>query len=383
MRRYPKWVLTLGIVAVTPGLATAASFPFGKSDDADASASAPAAPQPKTTHNQKVAENIALALRKAQFHGYEIEIEYKDGVATLTGKVSDPRQKVKANQVVNSVPGVRRLDNRLAVVGARGAIRQVTAEAEAPAGPAAQAPAAGSGNQEKAMQIGRALESAGLNGYDIEILFQNGQAVLRGSVGSPEQVAGASRIAQSVPGVQSVANQLRVGQTPQQAGQQRDPRLAMAAYQQQAQMAQMQQAQMQGGRPPYYMAAQAGTPGAPLTPGVSPGAPGPGGPPMGPGGTLGAPMPATGPVPAGPVYDNPNIPEYAWPTYAQYPNYAAVTYPSQYSASAWPYIGPFYPYPQVPLNWRKVQLEWSDGHWDLKFDSRTDRWWWFLNPCNW
>jgi hypothetical protein len=98
---------------------------------------------------------------------------------------------------------------------------------------------------------------------------------------------------------------------------------------------------------------------------------------------MGAPIPATGPVPVGPVYDNPNIPESAWPTYAQYPNYAAVTYPSQYSASAWPYIGPFYPYPQVPLNWRKVSLEWSDGHWDLKFDSRTDRWWWFLNPCNW
>ena len=65
------------------------------------------------------------------------------------------------------------------------------------------------------------------------------------------------------------------------------------------------------------------------------------------------------------------------------PNYAAVTYPNQYSASAWPYIGPFYPYPQVPLNWRKVTLEWSDGHWDLNFDSRTDRWWWFLNPKNW
>jgi hypothetical protein len=100
---------------------------------------------------------------------------------------------------------------------------------------------------------------------------------------------------------------------------------------------------------------------------------------------MGAPLPATGPGPqsSGPAYDNPNLPQYGWPSYAQYPNYAAVTYPSQYSASAWPYIGPFYPYPQVPLNWRKVTLEWSDGHWDLNFDSRTDRWWWFLNPKNW
>jgi osmotically-inducible protein OsmY len=379
MRRYPKWVLTLGIVAVTPGLATAAGFPFGS--DADASSSAAAAPKPKTTHNQKVAEDIAMALRKAQFRGYEIEIEYKDGVATLTGKVSDPRQKLKAQQVVGAIPGVRRLDNRLAVIAApHGPIRQASADTEAPPAPAG-APASG-GNQEKAMQIGRALETAGLSGYDIEILFQNGQAVLRGSVGTPEQIAGAGRIAQSIPGVQSVNNQLHIGQMPQQAGPAagpRDPRYAMAAAYQQAQMAQMQ------GRSPYYMTAQAGTPGAPLTPGVPPGVPGAAGPApaTGPGGALGVPVPATGPVPAGPVYDNPNLPEYAWPTYAQFPNYAAVTYPSQYSASAWPYIGPFYPYPQVPLNWRKVQLEWSDGHWDLKFDSRTDRWWWFLNPCNW
>jgi hypothetical protein len=83
------------------------------------------------------------------------------------------------------------------------------------------------------------------------------------------------------------------------------------------------------------------------------------------------------------VYNQPNFPNYSWPTYAQYPNYAGVTYPSQYSASAWPYIGPFYPYPQVPLGWRKAQLEWDDGYWNLNFRARTDKWWWFLNPQNW
>jgi hypothetical protein len=83
------------------------------------------------------------------------------------------------------------------------------------------------------------------------------------------------------------------------------------------------------------------------------------------------------------VYNQPNFPNYSWPTYAQYPNYAAVNYPSQYSASAWPYIGPFYPYPQVPLGWRKAQLEWDDGYWNLNFRARTDKWWWFLNPQNW
>jgi hypothetical protein len=69
-------------------------------------------------------------------------------------------------------------------------------------------------------------------------------------------------------------------------------------------------------------------------------------------------------------YDHPTMPGYAWPSYAAYPNYAAVTYPKQYSPTAWPYIGPFYPYPQVPLGWRKVTMEWDDGWWMLDFKDR-------------
>jgi osmotically-inducible protein OsmY len=69
-------------------------------------------------------------------------------------------------------------------------------------------------------------------------------------------------------------------------------------------------------------------------------------------------------------FDNPVMPGYAWPSYAAYPNYAAVTYPRQYSPTAWPYIGPFYPYPQVPLGWRKVTMEWDDGWWWLDFKSK-------------
>ena len=35
-------------------------------------------------------------------------------------------------------------------------------------------------------------------------------------------------------------------------------------------------------------------------------------------------------------YDHPQVPSYAWPTYASHPNYAAVTYPKQYSPTACP-----------------------------------------------
>ncbi len=86
---------------------------------------------------------------------------------------------------------------------------------------------------------------------------------------------------------------------------------------------------------------------------------------------------AGGPMPVGytghgaaMATDHPQMPGYAWPGYAAHPNYAAVTYPKQYSPTAWPYIGPFYPYPQVPLGWRKVTLEWDDGWWYLDFNDR-------------
>jgi hypothetical protein len=74
-----------------------------------------------------------------------------------------------------------------------------------------------------------------------------------------------------------------------------------------------------------------------------------------------------GPLPG--QYNQPNLPDYAWPAYANYPNYAQVSYPRSYSPKAWPYIGPFYPYPQVPMGWRKVTLEHHDGWWWLDFDD--------------
>lgn len=74
-------------------------------------------------------------------------------------------------------------------------------------------------------------------------------------------------------------------------------------------------------------------------------------------------------------YDNPTLPGYAWPAYAAYPNYAALQYPKQYSPAAWPYVGPFYPYPQVPLGWRKVTMEWNKGWWTVDFQARRHGRW--------
>lgn len=71
----------------------------------------------------------------------------------------------------------------------------------------------------------------------------------------------------------------------------------------------------------------------------------------------------------------PRLPPYAWPTYAPYNNMSRVAYPQSYPYNAFPYIGPYYPFPKVPLGWRKVVLEWEDGHWYYgKLASPQDMW---------
>jgi len=59
----------------------------------------------------------------------------------------------------------------------------------------------------------------------------------------------------------------------------------------------------------------------------------------------------------------PPLPPNAWPTYAPYNNVSRVAYPTAYPYNAFPFIGPFYPFPKVPLGWRSVNLTWEDGHW--------------------
>jgi hypothetical protein len=49
------------------------------------------------------------------------------------------------------------------------------------------------------------------------------------------------------------------------------------------------------------------------------------------------------------------------------PAQAASPYYTPQPPNSRPYIGPFYPYPQVPLGWRPVQHDWDDGWWFLDF----------------
>ncbi len=259
-------------------------------------------------------------------------------------------------------------------------------------------------------------QAAQLEGFNIGVQVEGGTVTMSGSVAQPEHAMAALDVARRVPGVKLVVNDLYV----QPAGGQNlnSGTIAQASANTLAQptkstfvTSNVTPTNYQVSAPPSapqvsgsvagFVAPNTGAVGTGTTPAAAPSAPSNAPQPMafarsqigraqqaayhpapeyhgvsetmssGNGGPVPMSMSAMG---GGAVaqasYDNPQMPGYAWPSYAAYPNYAAVSYPHQYSPTAWPYIGPFYPYPQVPLGWRKVTLEWDDGWWFLDFKCK-------------
>jgi hypothetical protein len=242
-------------------------------------------------------------------------------------------------------------------------------------------------NQAVAEAVAGALRSSpNLSPYRIEVETRGGLATLSGTLATLAQKAEAISLAQRVPGVAGVVDRLNVAT---------DSRVSPVQY------------QLAIGRHGYAGASGGdiiydGT--APSGPGMAPGmmnnsmmnsgmmnngivnngmvnnamnagmtgAPG-GAPADGPG-MDGGPMPE-GPAgaPGGTQTAMPRNPNYAWPSYAPYPNFSAVGYPTAYPWQAWPNIAPPYPYPEVPLDWRAVTLRWDDGIWWLDFKKHYTR----------
>ena len=427
MRLPRKWLLALAVSAAVPQAGWADS-PAPQNTPTVSPASSDGSIRP----NKAIAQEIAATLKSAGLTGRNIQIRVKDGIAHIGGQIGDAGQKSTVTQLVNEIDGVVSVDNRMTPM-------QTSAEpanpiqtagfektAETPFGvqtvahepsAAPMAPAAGNepaalppsveqalpvattpqaaptpapspakrSNQAVAQDIAKALSSVGLNRYDLEIRYKNGLCSLIGAVQHPAEAAQAAMICSHIDGVENVSNQLTVNGRPSQP-------MIEAAYAEAQQRMQAMQAGQQAPQAQQFAAAPqdprfAAPQGQPM-PGYGPRGPiqqtaaqAPYGP--GYGAPQGQPIQPVGHHANPGVYNRPALPNHAWPSYAPYDNYAAVTYPGQYDASAFPYIGPFYPYPQVPLGWRKAQLEWDDGYWNLDFDSRTDKWWWFVNPANW
>jgi hypothetical protein len=205
-----------------------------------------------------------------------------------------------------------------------------------------------SANQLTADAVASSLRGTkGLERCRIEIQAQGGFVTLTGMLAHPSQKADVLARAQRVGGVRGVIDQLQV----------QDRSILPAQYEPNAAL---------GGNYGGYAGGDAIVPGS--------------GAPVG-GPVAGAPIVSDGgPVPEGPAgmmgatqAAMPGYPNYAWPSYAPYPNFSAVGYPTVYPWQAWPNIGPFYPYPEVPLDWRAVTLRWDDGIWWLDFKKNYTR----------
>jgi hypothetical protein len=318
-----------------------------------------------------LATSVAGKLRDSgALAGYRVNVKSKSGTVWLEGQVSDERQLAAALGIAEATPGVERVVNRL-VIGSQPAQGPAgfalpsstwkTAGVPRPAAPAAAPQASPASGNPFANVAG--------------LLFAGGPQPPKsqGGVQLAQATQPAARMPQAAPAnARPMRPQGRPMGTPRtaiQTGGVIDQHMTLPApggYDGGLVDGQMVPGTMQYSEGYPAGGGMAGGPGmgAPgMAGGPGMGAPGMAGP-MPMGGT-GAGMP---PVPM--RADGPNMPNYAWPSYAAYPNYAGLQYPTQYSPTAWPYIGPFYPYPQVPLGWRRVSLEWDDGWWWLDFDDR-------------
>ncbi|HEV3116341.1 MAG TPA: BON domain-containing protein [Gemmataceae bacterium] len=178
-------------------------------------------------------------------------------------------------------------------------------------------------------------QSGQLHNYRIDINVNNGAAELTGSVVDQPQREEALRLVQGVPGVERVRDNLTLS----------------------GPIAQVQgQASAEQGPPPRMVAPP---PGAPPVAAVG-----------------GEPVPIyQAPTPGPYDLNPPRMPPYSWPTYAPYNNYSRVATPLAYPYQSFPFIGPCYPFPKVPLGWRSVQLRWEDGHWWYSKVASPHDWW--------
>jgi hypothetical protein len=211
-------------------------------------------------------------------------------------------------------------------------------------------------NEQLANTIGEHLQQSGrLHHYTVDLAVHDGVVVLTGTVIDQPQREEVLRIVQGVPGVDRVIDRLNL----------------VGAI-----------TQVQAAAPPAVLREPQGPDlgGGPATPPPPPAAgpvPAPGNGGGGPAaGMPTEPMPMyQAPIPSPYDLNPPKMPPYAWPSYAPYNNYSRVAYPQAYPYEAFPFIGPVYPFPKVPLGWRRVKLEWDDGKWWFSKVACPYDWW--------
>lgn len=358
--------------------------------------------------DREIAEEIIKRLKSNRDSGalqdFTLDMKVDQGVVAFRGNVTEEAQKQLVLGTAEGIEGVANVLDQVTVATVEQAaaeeakpevtetketaaqeksefsfrkalLEQVSAEAEAEVSEAEEAVMPASSEEvevDSAIVSGvisaltGAKEAGQLRGFGVDVKSQNGVVQLVGRASSEAQRNTIIALAEGVEGVTGVRQNISV---PKAAPAM--PKPVFAAQEVEANslapvaVDPVVRPARESAAPSVAVAAMpVASEEAPMTRTVANFAPAPGP-------VAGQPVPmAAVPAPGTPRYDTPNLPNYAWPGYAAHPNYAQVTYPTQYSPSAWPFIGPFYPYPQVPLGWRRVSLEWDDGWWFLDFSDR-------------
>jgi len=321
---------------------------------------------------QTIAQKLEAEKKAGALKGFKLELQVEEGTVWLSGYVASPEQQTKALDLARRVKGVKQVVNDISVTPAQTppAVASKSAAAAPKAEPKARFAMNGGVSQSRNMRASMNLpvEPAAATSPTpagplptipaapakaVPMISPVQQTPVSSVLQSRSEIGSgvAHSTAPTLPGVQHIAARpsgiqpilpnpgYGYGPTPAPAQAYARPQVPMAVA---------PATSFHGGGE--YGGGYGSEYGAPV--------------PMHTGGGMGI-APAR--------YDHPQMPTHAWPSYAAYPNYAAVTYPKQYSPTAWPYIGPFYPYPQVPLGWRKVTMEWDDGWWFLDFKNRRYR----------
>jgi hyperosmotically inducible protein len=124
--------------------------------------------------------------------GTDINVQTRNGVITLRGKVATSQEKMAAEEIAKSIDGVASVKNQLQVV-ASGARKAVDAKDD---------------DLTKSVKS-RISKDTRLKGSDIEVRADNGVVTLTGDAKDLGARARASELARSVPGVKSVKNEIK------------------------------------------------------------------------------------------------------------------------------------------------------------------------------
>jgi osmotically-inducible protein OsmY len=140
----------------------------------------------------------AFALSK-RINAYEIGVETKDGVVTLTGQVPSEIDRDLADSVAKDTTGVKQVDNQLRV---EPGLKPSDASAR-------------EGSRVADLEIyadlrERLASSAYLSGSAIQVSVKDRVVKLTGQVQTPQQKTGAEQLARSLPNVMEVINELNV-----------------------------------------------------------------------------------------------------------------------------------------------------------------------------